>query len=363
MSGISIRDTTTKTHYFIEVDAKIYAKLKPFMELKEVGGRHPPEGVTTKGWYITADKLNFIQPFLTATAAISWNSPAVSAIPNKTTVHWLSNYEMVLLALLLNQDKAWFRNFYDIPVWVPYFNHRDRIARDRKVPYGVQQSPELQDLVYRYLRNRDVWTYGDLLRYDFYPPRELHPSGFPPSMPLYIYDGVEFISIPPFPNQTLPDKFTCPKPFPIMYFVRENGLNTTVHPDFSLPDLQLEYEKDPPIPPCKLDGNYSAIRMTLKEAVDTLPLPDEFCPRRVNMQDKVYRVYYYIDRHIPAPSYERVTKIIMEGPAKQFYQACDDTTVTMFVHPTDEENAIIDAAVEAKEAAELAALENSDVDE
>lgn len=110
--GLRLLRSKSPDNLFLEVAPDWLARLKPFMELKEV--KASPEG--TKGWWIPTSRFPHINLFLEAVSDLAIpdiDSPGyLPERVGKAPVHMLSFQEFKLLALLLDKDNTWFASIF-----------------------------------------------------------------------------------------------------------------------------------------------------------------------------------------------------------------------------------------------------------
>ena len=379
--GLQLLQTTSPDYYFLQVAPLLQAKLKPFMDLKEVGAIFNPEA--PNGWLLPATKFPYLNDFLEVLVDIDQpdTGPALSNEAGRAPVHWLRYQEFRLLVLLLpdgwlkdtdtnffnhvdpqltkpvfkllqsyEPTEATLKTIYELfeststvtnKGWLKDYLYHGMPVSDaplaqmvRNVHYylqdsyiqGVIGSPSFLSLQYQYLLNKGTkLPAGDLVSTRFVDRFNRLSSVF-----YNISDGTRLLPAESLPNtkqlirrRLLPRQFTSPTPFPVRYFY---GLFTNAWPNFK--DLAWEFIEESEVEEDEQLHHQSAIRATY--------------------QGEIYTVMFIIENGINGVvNYDRAMAAIQDPNA--VYDPQSDTVYYIFIPATEEEKATAEEEEEEEE--------------
>ena len=379
--GLSIRQTTSNEHYFLDVDPKLRDVIRPFLTLDEarMTWHSLAQGYIFAKKDYTLELKAFLSNFHTVLPVEGREAKAggleqerKSVKSGRATVYYVSYQEVRLLMFLHARVNVKFFTQTPIPgrkssrslndflqmmnssVSYPEDNPLNMDWEEVAATWGtILEADGFADLMYRYLNFREgagsemrTGHAHDLSLMDCQPDVVLKKGDvckpFSQDYEELNYTICTGSTLIPFDHSgwstkdgevylPLPSDFQCPEPFPILYWRGLFPGSIAVHPNFDKFVEQMEFTATPAIPPpmgkC-YDPLYGFIhQLSPTEAViPTMLLYPHMAALQFKIDETMYHIYFLSNKKI---SYDRVAQAI-EDPT-QGYLARTETQMVAYL--------------------------------
>lgn len=281
-----------------------------------------------EGWLISNGTLSRIKDFIEMfSGTIEANKEVIPPIPvhskEKAAVYYFTYEDLRLLVLLLLHPTEQELKSFDSKL-----NKESKLIElltTDEITYFVSNATYYTisdvEITLKQLQMRKImaeflsFKYGPLQRGDIVKPFYMMYRNYD----TYIYDGKTLIDMDYLidDNGVLPRVFTCPRPYPIMYF-RDLDTDNLVWPDFT---LTYSYEQTPPKPSDK--------------TVELIPEDRMYSALQTIYQNQVYRIYFISSKEMKLPpTLQQVLSNIQKE--SQLYRALTQTEIVAILPDTIE---------------------------